>query len=111
MTVRSRRLAAGRIVGTSQQVIYTVPQDRTAIVKSVLLQNDGAGTVEAILSFRNSDSGTVVRMLLENIASNAELWLMPWAVLEEGDDIRLQASVTNDLNFWVSGPLLLGDPT
>lgn len=112
MAVRSRRLALGRIVTPNvQTVVYTVPADRTAVVRSIWLQNDGATTPEVILSARNSDTNTVVRLALwPAMARHDPFILDPWCVLEENDDLRIQTTATNDIGYWISGALLLGDP-
>lgn len=113
MAVRSRRLVLTRIVTANVFTsVYTVPTDRTAVVRSILLQNQGAAnsTVDVrILKGGTAGTYRIISGLVQvpHQRDNFE----EWHVLEEGDQLEVRASATNSTNVWISGALLLGDPS
>ena len=112
MSVRTKRIALTRIVTPNVfTTVFTVPADRTLIVRCIILQNQGANATEGTVRVVNSDTGTQVRVFTDlAIATHDRRVLEQWSVLEDGDSIEVRASQTNSLNVWISGALLLGDP-
>lgn len=113
MAVRSTRLALGRVVtANSALTVYTVPTNRTLVVRSMIVQNQGANTATFNIVLVNAVTGTQVRIIDDqNLPSRSRVALQEWGVLEEGDQIRLTCNQTNHLNYWLSGALLFGDPS
>lgn len=111
MPVRSRRLALGRQVAANVfTTLYTVPTDRTLIVRSIWVQNQHTAAVDYVVRAVNSNTATACRVI-SNVAlpSHAREYHDVWSVLEDGDSLEIRAGVANVLNYWISGALLLGD--
>lgn len=110
MAVRSRTLAKGTIVGASTTSAYTVPANRTLIVKRCRIYV----TVSAAANLRVEwwDGTTDVIVFL---AATPAVGVQPLAdivgdVLEEGHVIRIGVGAGITVKYWLSGALLLGDP-
>lgn len=111
MAVRSTRVVAGSFeVGAGGSVeVYTVPADRTLIVKDVRGFRT-SGTAALAIAFRTpggayADVG-VTPAGLGAFALPAGTWL----VALEGDVLEVFGGVGDDFRIAVSGALLSGDP-
>lgn len=92
--------------------IFTVPTDRTAILKSLWVQNQGANTCAYQLSVvRGATTTRFIDTVGAGLATRANAYFPLWVALVEGDVVKLLADQTNHLNYWLSGALLDGDPT
>lgn len=115
MSTRSTHVVALRWnppPATGVQTIYTVPADRTLILRDVRARFEtGTGTLTVFVQTA-SGSGVVV---LGTAAPGGAITLGPdaiWLVLQEGDLIRASRSVADGVtDFWLSGSLLQGDPS
>lgn len=109
MAVRSKQLAAGRLVTAAVfTTVYTVQSGETTLVKSVWLQNRLTVTVQTIVQV--TLAGSTILRLYDNLnhLARQEIFLQPWWVLKPGDSLQLQCSGANALNYLVSGAELEG---
>lgn len=108
MAIRTKLLAGGRTTSTSAVVIYTCPDGETAILKSLHLQNLNLTTnVEVIILM---DAGAFDKTTFErfNVPASAHVAREWWVVLPAGAEIGLQLSVSQGVNYWLSGTELEG---
>jgi hypothetical protein len=105
MSMDGKLLADGQ-VATTESVIYTVPANSTAFIKSVSFHNTNAATQTLIMYVRNgaSASRAVARWSLkqnETAFYNASL------ALEDGDTIRAVTTTANAVDYVITGVLQL----
>lgn len=115
MAVRSRHVVATRWnppPSTAVQTLYTVPADRTLILKdwrAHLLT--GTGTLTVYIEAASGGGANILGSATSGVAIGegpAECA----RVLQEGDHIRAVRSVADGItDFWFSGSLLDGDPS
>lgn len=108
MAVRSRRLFGPTQLSTSLTVIYTVPADRTAIVRTTWLYNQSASPVTVLLTVNGT--GVADRLANLEVPAQRERVLLGDLVLNPGDVLRGAASVAGVANILMAGSLLLGAP-
>lgn len=92
--------------------VYTVPADRTLIVKDVRFnRSSGAGAVIFCFALSGADAvlGTLCALTFD-ANGFASLTPSPWAVLREGQKLALFGTAGNAVRTWISGALLDGDP-
>lgn len=65
MAVRSRAIVLNMAIDSSGKLIYTVPADRTLIIKSASFNNTGAAA--AYYELRAGTSGANARQLMEQV--------------------------------------------
>lgn len=109
MAVRSRRIAGPVLSSGAGVTAYTVPADRTAIVKELWLYNNGGGVTTAHISINGTASAQRIWTTPVNAASDArrasELTLNP------GDTIHVLDTVGTNCRLWLFGALLEGAPS
>lgn len=109
MAVRSRRLAGPVLSSAVGVLAYTVPNDRTAIIKEVWLYNNGGGVTTAHISVNGLNSAQRIWSTPVNAGSDArrasELTLNP------GDTISVLDTVGTNCRLWLFGALLDGAPS
>lgn len=112
MTVRYRTVAFQTVGGASATTttIYTVPADRTLILKRWLLHVTAAGAEVRFLLFR---AGVQIVVFLYASPTLNALGDAPVddVVLQEGDQLRVFTAAGLTAAVHVSGSLLAGDPT
>lgn len=111
MAVRSRRLWGGtRLTVGAYQVIYTVPADRTAVVRTIFMCNV-SGSASWPVSLR-INSSTGVGLLFERTLAPSETYLLEGVILNPGDVLRgrSNAASTPGIDCFGFGSLLLGAP-
>lgn len=111
--VRSRKIAAAVVAGaTADQVVFTCPANRTAIVKSSRVRHFGAGTFVVYALQTSDNASTVVASGAGAVGTETRVSEEgQFVVLEEGDELHvLRGDTTTTTVVWVSGALLDGDP-
>jgi hypothetical protein len=110
VAVRSRRLgAAVPVPGGS--LIFKCPVDRTAIVKELVLSNQGSSPGTLIGVWVARFAGDALLVGSGTPASGAAIVLSRFLVLHEDDDLYCTSSLAlADLRVYASGALLQGDP-
>jgi len=80
---------------TDATIIYTVPAETVAIVKTVQAYNDTASTVTVTMSFTDTSASTTynIGFASSNAIEQLELLTSNLLVLEESDVLKLTASV------------------
>lgn len=115
MAVRTRRLAEQIITTTGASgstSLFTVPTDRTAIVKEIVLSQT-AGSLSGLYWFYVDTAGAdtlqvaYFGLTANDLPERREMWL----VMHEGDQLVLAQSSSRTCNVYVSGSLLAGDPS
>lgn len=114
MAVRERPLttAVVGVGGAANTLVYTVPADRTAIIKDIRLRVDGAGGVADLLAY-DPGSGCVQYLLSVNGAGGVAQTEQLGAHVDMTEGMQLyvlRSATTFQASVWVSGPLLAGDP-
>ena len=88
---------------TDLTVLYTVPNFKTAVVKSLLVSDDSGSGTTIDITLVNS-SGTIFNLFKDKaIASKAttELLSQP-LIMEEGEALKVQAADANELHVIAS---------
>lgn len=112
MAVRSALIAHGSaLVPSAGLTLFTCPEQRTAIVKDVVLTNNAGSTSNLTLQLRSAGVGVgVVREAVPDAGRTTAT--QRFIVLEPGDELRLLSSVNAGTCGWaISGSLLAGEPT
>jgi hypothetical protein len=106
MTVRTKELAKGTTT-TTVTTIYTVPDGKTTIVKSLVLSKNATGTTSTDITVRRSGSSQILYRhafgVAAEVLSNERVY---WA-LEPGDELRI-AHNSIAVDFWITGVELDG---
>lgn len=108
MPVRTELLAAGRRNDATTVTVYTCPEGKTAIVKSVTLVNvSTTATAEFVIGM---DAGTFDKTLWfeQTLAARQRVRFEEWCVLPPGAEITVRGATTAGVNYWISGTELLG---
>lgn len=110
MAVRTRQLAAGQgAASTSPTNVFTIPADRTAIVKDIVLQNVSGAS--AAVNVGLLVGGQPVPLWVGTMAHAAVQTLQErFVVMHEGDTLYVTCSPSGNLRWLISGTLLFGDP-
>lgn len=89
---------------TNKTTVYTVPTDRTALVKSIQITNIHSGTVEVeAFTTDSSDSGAEHEVAHIQLASKTvENLVKGTMVLESGDTLKVKAASANNIAGIVS---------
>ena len=116
MTVRSRRLfgPTGNVTNTNL-VVFTVPADRTAVVRSLLVANLHPTTAYTFTLKLDPAGTTGITILIPQqvLPANGVYWLPDELVLNPGDGLILHtpaATPTGLLYASAFGSLLAGVP-
>jgi hypothetical protein len=115
VSVRTRRLGDSSVAtagSAATTTIFTVPSDRTAIVKDVQLAVTAATAPPVALILQINKADTTVRRVWTNSLNVGTFtpWAEPWIVLQEGDSLRVTQPANCTVQTYVSGTLLDGDP-
>lgn len=101
MATRSKRLWALVTVLRGTQIVYTTPDDRVTILKSVYVALD---TVDELMTIQIRHSGTpldVLRFTYSSGQSNLASW-SGWIVLEPSDQVAVFCNM-GTVRSWGSG--------
>lgn len=111
MAVRSRRLGGPTFLTvTTDVLIYTVPADRTALIKSVSIANNSAGSAAIRVGIGGTGTGAVI-LRTGTVAATSGLVLVGLdLVAMPGEAVYVAASVANALTVSLHGAQLLGTP-
>ena len=105
MPVRSKRLGVSNNPGGVEQVVYTCPQDETAIIKDVRIAAETA--VERCVVVLQSSGGVRVPVLDGPLPAVAVRSSTGFICLKPGDSLRFYAQGAAAV-IWVSGAELEG---
>jgi hypothetical protein len=105
MAVRTKRLAQGIMGG--DVALYTVPAERTTIVRYLNFSNEAAGSITVTLRLRIGAVELVLRRI--TLAQQAGVSFDTWLVLQPGDELLLRSGAgAAGLHYHLSGSELVG---
>lgn len=109
MAVRTRRLAGPTYLTVATDVlIYTVPADRTAIIKDVVFTNSSATDTPAELGIGGTGNGKTI-WKTSVVGASSGVAQLRYLVLQEGELLYAKAGTGNRLTVSCHGVQLLGD--
>lgn len=115
MSVRTRRLGEAIFVTTSTSLsgtIFTVPADRTAIVKELVVSQVAGSVPTTFYCYVDTAGADTLQVAAVTVAANDAPVVLPrWLVMHEGDQFVFAQSSGRTANVYVSGTLLAGDPS
>lgn len=114
MAVRTKRLGEAIVVTTSTSLtatIFTVPTDRVAIVKEIVVSQVAGSTPTTFYFYVDTAGADTLQVAAVTVTANDTPTVLPrWLVLQEGDQLVMAQSSSRTSNVYVSGSLLAGDP-
>ena len=91
------------LANTNLTTIYTVPTNRTAIVKSMQINNDDASAIQTEIFFTDSSASQTYKIYHKDLAADTtDNGVVAPLVLESGDIIKIQVATANKIEGVVS---------
>ena len=88
---------------TNLTTIYTVPTDRTAIVKSIQINNDDASAIQVEISVTDTSASATYKIYHKDLAADTtDNGVVSPLILESGDILKIQAATANKIEGMVS---------
>tara|TARA_B100000963_G_scaffold289955_1_gene259615 strand:+ start:71 stop:409 length:339 start_codon:yes stop_codon:yes gene_type:complete len=88
---------------TNLTTIYTVPTNRTAIVKSIQINNDDASAIQTEIFFTDSSASQTYKIYHKDLAADTtDNGVIAPLVLESGDILKIQVATANKIEGVVS---------
>ena len=88
---------------TNLTTIYTVPSNRTAIVKSIQINNDDASAIQTEISVTDSSASTTYKIYHKDLAADTtDNGVVAPLVLESGDIIKIQVATANKIEGMIA---------
>ena len=86
------------LANTNLTTIYTVPTNRTAIVKSIQINNDDASAIQTEIFFTDSSASQTYKIYHKDLAADTtDNGVVAPLVLESGDIIKIQVATANKI--------------
>lgn len=108
MAVRSRRVLGPTTLGLSVVTLYTVPADRTLLIRSHDVHNRLVTAQVWVLYVNGTTSADVIAS--GSLAGQTSIHFDAVRILNPGDTLRGNANIINALAVTVYGSLLDGAP-
>jgi len=97
-SVRSKTL--GKVLTTSSQDIYTVPNSFTSIIDSIIISNITSGTVTFTLQWYSATDAVTYSMFYNSVLpANTTVQITDPLILQAADKIRGLASANSSVNI------------
>ena len=88
---------------TNLTTVYTCPTDRTAIIKSIQINNDHSGAIQTEISVTDSSASATFKIYHKDIAADTtDNGVLSPLVLESGDIIKIQVDTANKIEGMIS---------
>jgi len=88
---------------TNLTTVYTVPNDRTTIVKSIQINNDDASAIQVEISVTDSSASATYKIYHKDLAGDTtDNGVVAPLVLESGDIVKIQAATANKIEGMIS---------
>ena len=88
---------------TNLTTVYTVPTDRTAIVKSIQINNDDASAIQTEISVTDSSASATYKIYHKDLAADTtDNGVVAPLVLESGDIVKIQVATANKIEGMIS---------
>jgi hypothetical protein len=99
-SVRSKTL--GKVLTTSSQDIYTVPNSFTSIIDSIIISNITSSSVTFILQWYSLTDTVTYSMFYNSILpANTTIQITDPLILQAGDKLRGLASANSSVNITI----------
>ena len=91
------------LANTNLTTIYTVPTKRTAIVKSIQINNDDASAIQTEIFFTDSSASQTYKIYHKDLAADTtDNGVVAPLVLESADILKIQVATGNKIEGVVS---------
>ena len=88
---------------TNLTTVYTVPTDRTAIVKSIQINNDDSSAIQVEISVTDSSARATYKIYHKDLpADTTDNGVVSPLVLESGDIVKIQVATANKIEGIIS---------
>ena len=88
---------------TNLTTVYTVPTDRTAIVKSIQVNNDDSSAIQVEISVTDTSASATYKVYHKDLAADTtDNGVVAPLVLESGDIVKIQAASANKIEGMIS---------
>ena len=88
---------------TNLTTVYTCPTDRTAIIKSIQINNDHSGAIQTEIFVTDSSASATFKIYHKDIAADTtDNGVVSPLVLESGDIIKIQVDTANKIEGMIS---------
>ena len=88
---------------TNLTTIYTVPSNRTAIVKSIQINNDDASAIQTEISVTDSSASATYKVYHKDLAADTtDNGVVAPLVLESGDIVKIQVATADKIEGMIS---------
>ena len=95
--------AGFNLTTTNLTTVYTVPTDRTAIIKSIQLNNDDASAIQTEISVTDSSASATYKIYHKDLAADTtDNGVVAPLVLESGDIVKIQVATANKIEGIIS---------
>ena len=95
--------AGFNLANTNLTTIYTVPTNRTAIVKSIQINNDDASAIQTEIFFTDSSASQTYKIYHKDLAADTtDNGVVAPLVLESADILKIQVATGNKIEGVVS---------
>tara|TARA_R100001224_G_scaffold95382_1_gene64987 strand:- start:296 stop:634 length:339 start_codon:yes stop_codon:yes gene_type:complete len=95
--------AGFNLSNTNLTTIYTVPTNRTAIVKSIQINNDDASAIQTEIFFTDSSASQTYKIYHKDLAADStDNGVVAPLVLESADILKIQVATGNKIEGVVS---------
>jgi hypothetical protein len=109
MPVATKLLAVGNAVNAGAQTVYTCTLGYTAILKDIRVVSYGAGSPQLEIVMGHT-SGHQVRIWRGPLTQYVPEGASCWVVIPSSCSIIVNISIAGDVNYWMSGSELVGQP-
>ena len=88
---------------TNLTTVYTVPTDRTTIVKSIQVNNDDSSAIQVEISVTDTSASATYKVYHKDLAADTtDNGVVASLVLESGDIVKIQAATANKIEGMIS---------
>jgi len=88
---------------TNLTTLYTVPTGRTAIVKSIQINNDDSSAIQVEISITDTSASTTYKVYHKDLAADTtDNGVVAPLVLESADIVKIQAASANKIEGMIS---------
>ena len=95
--------AGFNLTTTNLTTVYTVPTDRTTIIKSIQLNNDDASAIQTEISVTDSSASATYKIYHKDLAADTtDNGVVAPLVLESGDIVKIQVATANKIEGMIS---------
>ena len=95
--------AGFKLSTTNLTTVYTCPTDRTAIIKSIQINNDHSGAIQTEISVTDSSASATYKIYHKDLAAyTTDNGVVSPLVLESGDIVKIQAASANKIEGMIS---------